>query len=98
MDFSISNTATLLPRDSELSACSWWTCLTSGEKVSTGLTLLYLCWSSGASLSRCGCCTPAGSSSSLTASASLPLPLFLGPFVILVSVMGDVLGHFSSSS
>ena len=42
MDFSISSTAALLPRGYELSACSWWTCLTSGEKVSTGLTLLCL--------------------------------------------------------
>ena len=92
MALSISRTAVLLPRGSELSTCSWWTCLTSGEKVSAGLTLLYLCWSLGASLSGCGCCVSAGSSSSLTASTCLPLPLFLGPLDILVSVRSDVLG------
>ena len=98
MDLSISRTAVSLPRGSELSTGSWWTSLTSEEKVSTRLTLLCFCWSSGASLSSCGCFISNGSSSSLTASTYLPLPLFLGPLVIPVSVRGDVLGQFSSSS
>ena len=92
MDFSISSTTKLLPRGSELSACSWWTYLISGEKVSTGLTLLCLCWNSRASLSGRGCCIPVGSYSSLTASASLSLPLFFNPFVIPVIFSGDVRG------
>ena len=98
MAFIISSIAALLPKGSELSVCSWWTCLTLGEKVSIGLTLLCLCWNFGASLSGCGCCILVGSSFSLTASSSLSLPLFLSPFVILVSVRGDVLGQFSYSS
>ena len=51
----------------------------------------------GALLSR-GCCISTGSSFSLTSSTCLPLPLFLSPIVIPVSVRGDVLGQFSSSS
>ena len=35
---------------------------------------------------------------SLSISASLSLPLFLGPLVIPISVRGEVLRHFSSSS
>ena len=92
MAFNKSSTAALLPRGSELSTCSWWTYLTSGEKVSTGLTLLCLCWSSGSSPSGCGCYISAGSSSSITASTCLPMFLFLGPLVIPVNVRGDVLG------
>ena len=98
MAFSKSSTTALLPRGSELLALSWWTCLSSGEKVSTGLTLLCLCWSSGASPSYCGYSVSAGSSSSITASTCLPLFMFLGPLVIPVNVRGDFLRHLSSSS
>ena len=89
---SISRTTELLPRGSEPSKCFGWTCLTSGEKVSTRLKLHCLRGSSGASLSCCGCCISAGSSSSLTASICLPMFMFLGPLVISVNVRGDVLG------
>ena len=92
MALSISRTAELFLRGSEPSAYSWWTGLTSGEKGSTGLALLFLCVGSVVSSSRCSCCNSAGSSSTRTTSISLPLPLFLGPFVIPVSVRGDVLG------
>ena len=98
MDFSISSTVALLPSGFELSTYSLWTCVTLGEKVNTGLMLLYLCLSSGASLSSYVCFIFASSSSSLAASTSLSLPLFLCHFVILVSVRGDVVGKFSSSS
>ena len=70
----------------------------SREKGSTGLALLFLCVGSVVSPSRCSYCNSVGSSSTQTASFSLFLPLFLGPFVIPVSVMGDLLGQFSSSS
>ena len=43
--------AAMLLRGSELSPYSGWTFLTSGEKVSIGLTLLCPCGSSGASSS-----------------------------------------------
>ena len=50
--------ATLLLRSFELSPCSGWTCLTLGEKVSIGLTLLCPCGSSSASSLGWGCCIP----------------------------------------
>ena len=92
------STAALLPRGSELSACSWLTCLSRGEKVSTRLILLFLGWSSGASPSSYGYCVSVGYSSSITTSTCLPLFMFLGPLVISVNVRGNVLGQFSSSS
>ena len=92
------STTSLLLRGSKLSPCSGWTCLTSGEKVSIGLTLLGPCGSSSASSLGWGYYISIGSSSSLTASTFLPLFLFLGPLVIPVNVKGDVLGQFSSSS
>ena len=91
MALSISSTAALLPRGSELSACSLLTCLTSRKKVNSRLMLLCLCSSYGASLSGYGCCISAGSSP-LATSTSLSLPLFLAPFVIPIRVRGDVLG------
>ena len=98
MALSILRTAELFLRGSEPSTYSWWTSLTSGKKGSTGLALLCLCVGSVVSPSRCSYCNSAGSSSTRTACTSLSLPLFLGSFVILVSVRGDVLGQFSSSS
>ena len=98
MELSISRTTELVLRGLEPSAYSWWTGLTSGEKGNNGLALLCLCVGSVVSPSRCSCCNSVGSSSTRTTSTSLPLPLFLGPFVIPVSVRGDVLGQFSSSS
>ena len=92
MEFITSSTAALLPIGFKLSECSWWIFLTSRENGIIGLTLLCLCWSSGASLSCCGYCISAYSCSSLTASTCLPLTLFLGPLVIVVSVNGEVLG------
>ena len=92
MALSIFGTAELLLRGYEPSTCSGWTCLTSGEKVSTGLKLRCLYSSSGASSSDYGYCISAGSSSSLTTSICLPMFLFLGPLVIPVNVRGDVLG------
>ena len=95
MAFSKSSIAALLPRGSELSACSWWTYLSSGEKVSIRLTLLCFCWSSNASPSGSGCCISASYSSSNTDSTCLPLFMFLGPLVIPVNVKGNVLGQSS---
>ena len=92
MELSISRTSELFLRGLEPSAYSWWTGLTSREKGSTGLALLYLCVGLVVSPSRGSCCNSTSSSSTRIASTSLPLPLFLGPFVILVSVKGDVLG------
>ena len=93
-----SRTAKLFLRVLEPSTYSWWTGLTSGEKGSIGLALLYLCVGLVLSPSRSSYCNSASSFSIRTSSTSLPLPLFLGPFVIPVSVRGDVLGQFSSSS
>ena len=90
--------ATMLLRGSKLSHCFGWTYLSSGEKVSIGLTLLCPCGSSSASSLGWGRYISTGSSFSLTVSTCLPLFLFLGPLVILVNVRGDVLGKFSSSS
>ena len=92
MALSISRTAELFLRGSEPSAYSWWTSLTSGEKGSIGLALLFLCVGLVVSPSRCNCCNSVGSSSTQTSSTLLPLPLFLDPFVIPMSVKGDVLG------
>ena len=92
MALRISRTVKLFLRGSEPSAYSWWTGLTSREKGSIGLALLCLCVCSVVSPLRCSCCNFAGSSSTQIASTSLPLPLFLSPFVIPVSVKGDVLG------
>ena len=92
MALSISRTTELFLRGSKGSAYSWWTGLTSGEKGSTKLVLLCLSVGSVVSHSRFNYCNSTGSSSTRAASTSLPMPLFLGPFVIPVSVRGDVLG------